>query len=101
VNSAYANLRTLVRFAAIGGADPSWLDEISREIAELLLSIDPRRLETAELRRRVQAAERKLIRNGVTTGLMKQLRMQFPQFSRQYLYELRKVSCDSVDTSVV
>jgi hypothetical protein len=51
VSTAYSNLRELVRMAVIGGADPAWLDDVTLELTELLLSIDPRKLHTEELRK--------------------------------------------------
>lgn len=97
--SETAKLRELLRFAETAGAG-ALVNEARRELIDVLLLIDPRKEKTAALARRVREADQRLIRSGVATGRTALLCEQF-QVSRQYLHELRRMSGDSVDASVI
>jgi hypothetical protein len=96
-------LRTLIAAAERGGCDSVWLSAAADELVQFMLDaherlrlIDPRRLHTLKLARRVANADASLKRNGTHTGRIGLLADQFG-LSKSRIHALLKVSRESQD----
>jgi hypothetical protein len=100
-------VRELIRWAKLGGAETTWLNGVSADLAKLLLevqdlrrAVDPRKLETLDLARRVAKADATLRKAGCKAGRTKLLATRF-SLSKDRINVLLRMDCDSQSTSVV